>query len=231
MRCIVVGASMVMPTFELKYEDTWLFKIKEKYPNIEFIDKCRRASSVERLISEGQNSSGYDLLEFYNPDFVILHIGLTDVAPRLLKRNAFYTKIINHLPFSNIIYNCIRKIKGRTMSCSDLSTERFYFCLSRYVERAIKTSTPVFCIKLLHCGEKVLNRSPEMNRTIDIYNQLFDKLESVYPNVHLISPLKSIGTKERAEYMQSDGIHLSAKGSFQLFRELDSELQKYLKLQ
>ena len=140
MRCIIVGDSMAMPTMELKYSETWVYLLKQDFPQIDIIDKSRRSSSVRRLIPEGQNSKGYDLLEFYSPNIVILQLGITDVAPRLLHRESLITKCINHLPppISKLIYNVVRKVKGRTISCADVKPNEFYFCLS---ERKVHTES------------------------------------------------------------------------------------------
>jgi hypothetical protein len=95
MRCIVVGDSLPMPSLELKYEDTWVHHFRKDFPTVEVIDKCARSSSVKRLVREGINSNGSDLLEIYEPDFVITHLGIVDAAPRLLPRNAIGTKLLN----------------------------------------------------------------------------------------------------------------------------------------
>ena len=65
LRCIVIGSSMTMPSFDLQYEKTWHYQLIKRYPNVEFIDKNTRSSSVRRLVKEGALSKGYDLLEYY----------------------------------------------------------------------------------------------------------------------------------------------------------------------
>lgn len=226
MRCLIVGASMPMPTFELKYEDTWLYRFMKSFPQLEVIDKCRRASSVERLVKEGMMSKGYDLLELYNPDFVILHIGLTDASPRLLPRKALFTKIINRLPFSKFIYNLVRKTKGRTMSCADLSPDQFYVCLEKYVTRAAERGVIVFCIKIAHCGSKVLKVSPEMNMAIDIYNSKYDELAANFANVKVVDPLSPMADDELDSMLQTDGIHFMPKASNMCFENVKAAVIK-----
>lgn len=212
MRCIIVGSSMAMPSLQLSYEDTWVYKLIKIYKDSEFVDKSRRSSSVRRLVSEGQNSLGYDLLEFYNPNFVILQIGITDASPRLLPRGKLYTKIINKLPFSKFIYNIVRKTKGRTISCADLTQEQFYDCLSKYAKRALDLGIDVYCIKIAHCGSKVIKVSPHMNEAIDLYNKMYDKLSCEFDNVQLITPFAGYDESKLDDILQSDHIHLTPKG-------------------
>ena len=225
MRCLVIGSSMSMPSCELKYEDTWLYRLIKTFPDIEFIDKNRRSSSACRLTTEGMCANGYDLLELYNPDFIITQIGATDAFPRLLKRHAIGTKLINHLPrfISNQIYNLIRKTKGRTISCADLTTEQFYNYFSAYCNRAQKLGTHVFCIKIAHCNDKVLRKSPHAIEAIDLYNTIFDHLQTEFDNVTAIEPLP-LNLDLNANIMQTDGIHLTAKGSEIVFNNIKNAI-------
>lgn len=226
MRCIVVGDSMPMPSFELNYEDTYLFKLKSYFKSVEFIDRCRRASSVRRLVSEGINSSGYDLLEMYNPDFVILNLGATDASPRLLPREALYTRIINTMPFAKGIYNIVRRVKGRTISCNDVSPEKFYSCLSKYVERAKNHNVIVYCVKIAYFGSKVLKKNPLANKSFDLYNKLYDKLAYEYDNVRLVTPLQFTDFIEYDKKLQSDYIHLTADASTEVFENIKAAILK-----
>lgn len=223
-RCIVIGSSMSMPSLELKYEDTYLFKLKQYFSDIEFIDKCRRSSSVQRLVSEGQNSLGFDLLEFYNPNFVILHLGATDAAPRLLPRKKTWTKFINLLPFSGIIYDFVRKTKGRTISCADLSPDAFYNCLEKYIKRAQNMGVIVFCIKIIHFGSKLVKASPHVNESFDLYNKQFEKLTNNFSNVKLINALPEMSISDIDQILQSDSMHLTSEGSLIVFENIKNAI-------
>ena len=78
-----------MPRPGVDYEDTWVYKLIEALPEFEFIDKTKRASTSERLVTEGGdniNPYGADLLEHYMPDIVVMQIGIVDCAPRYIKR-------------------------------------------------------------------------------------------------------------------------------------------------
>lgn len=228
LRCIVVGSSMTMPSFDLNYEQTWLYKLIKHYPNIEFIDKNTRSSSVRRLVTEGALSKGYDLLEYYAPDFIITQIGIADCSPRLLKREAFSTKLINAMPFSNWIYNIVRKTKGRTISCCDIDTTTFYKCLETYAERASQSQTQIFCIKIAHTGTGVVKKSPHMLEAIDLYNKEFDKLAASFNNVTLITPFPEDANLQ--ELLIKDEIHPNEKGSEIIFQNIVNAIEPYLRI-
>lgn len=217
---------MSMPSFDLLYEDTWVYKIISKYPEIEFIDKCRRSSSARRLITEGSLGKGFDLLEYYRPDFVITHFGITDCAPRLLKREASLTKLINILPFSRFVYNIIRKTKGRTISCADITKETFYNCFSAYAERAMKQNIHVFCVKIAHTGRGVVKKSPHMNEAVDLYNKEFDRLAENYSNVTIINPFPE--DVDIQELLIKDEIHPNEKGSEIIFSSINRAVAPFI---
>lgn len=229
MRCIVVGDSLPMPSLELKYEDTWVHHFRKDFPTVEVIDKCARSSSVKRLVREGINSNGSDLLEIYEPDFVITHLGIVDAAPRLLPRNAIGTKLLNKFApplCKKMIYSLVRKIKGRTISCCDLNIEQFEGCLLKYAERAHRLKVPVFCIKISYCGSKVLGKSPKMNYSIDLYNAAYDRLAKKFDNVTLINPLPEMSVTELDEILQSDGLHHKARASAMVYERVKETITR-----
>ncbi len=228
LRCIVVGSSMTMPSFDLKYEQTWLYKLIKRYPNIEFIDKNTRSSSVRRLVTEGALSKGYDLLEYYTPDFIITQIGIADCSPRLLKREALSTKFINMMPFSTFIYNIVRKTKGRTISCCDIDTTTFYKCLETYAKRASQSQTHLFCIKIAHTGAGVVKKSPHMIEAIDLYNKEFDKLAANFNNVSIITPFPEDVNLQ--ELLIKDEIHPNEKGADIILQNIVNAIEPYLEI-
>lgn len=217
---------MCMPSMEVDYEDTWPYMIITKYPNILFIDKNKRSPSARRLITEGALSKGYDLLEYYKPDFVITHLGITDCAPRLLKREALYTKIINQLPFSKLVYDFVRKTKGRTISCCDISSTTFYNCFAQYAERAKKINTQVFCVKIAHVGDGVVKKSPHINESVDLFNQEFDRLEANFDNVKTIDPFPV--EADLREFYTNDEIHMNLRGTEIMFSRIVKAIEPYL---
>lgn len=226
LRCLIIGSSMTMPSFDMTYENTWTYKLIRRYPNIDFIDKNRRSSSVRRLITEGALEKGYDLLEYYKPDFVITQIGITDCSPRLLKRESIITKMINQLPFSKFIYDIVRKTKGRTISCCDIDKETFYDCLSQYAERARKSDTHVFCIRIAHNGPSVIKKSPHMNEAIDLYNKEFDRLAANFSNVSVFDPFPK--DADMRQLRIKDDIHPNVKGSDIIFQSIVNAIEPYI---
>lgn len=224
MKCLIAGDSFAMPTEELAYEDTWPHLLYEEMPGLEIISKAERSRSVRSLNTGGYKGNGWDFLELIAPDFVIMHLGISDCAPRLLKREATLTKLLNLLPFSKMIYNIVRKTKGRTISCSDLSPEVFYDNVARYMKRAQDMGVTVFIIKISNGGQKVIKISPHFNEAVDLYNTVFDRIGKEFNNAVLIEGID--GSDESV--FQSDGIHLLKNGNQIIFNRLKAAIKEHI---
>jgi hypothetical protein len=230
MRAIIIGSSMAMPRLECNYDDTWIAKLVKKYPQIEFIDKCRRSSSAIRLVDDGAGAGdtrrGADLLEYYNPNFVITQIGITDCSPRLLKRNKKSTKIINELPdfLSKLIYDFVRKNKGRAIKNADLSVSEFRQCWINYIQRAKDLNTFVICVKISIPTSLFLSKSPLSASAIDLYNNVFEKLALEYSNLICFDPYN----QSDIDRVAIDEFHVNEEGQTIVFNKLIRIIDEYI---
>lgn len=210
MRILILGSSMTLPSNELTYDETWLYKLGKEFPRIEIVDKCMRESSARRLISDGPGGNGKDALDYFSPDAVITQIGVTDAAPRLLKRGGKLFRILNHLPrkISTIVYNYLRKHRGRQLKYSDLTPQQLHDHFDKYCKRAAELGAKVFLIEICHATPKVVKVSPHYNECIDIFNEQLRKVAAENINAHII---KVIEADDLSDF-QTDGIHLTPKG-------------------
>ena len=96
-KVMIVTDSLSMPRPEIRYEDTWIYLLKQEFPQYDIIDRPGRGSTTTRLVTEG--GGGVDLLETYMPDIVIIQLGMADCAPRLFnKRGLEYRIVSRNLP-------------------------------------------------------------------------------------------------------------------------------------
>lgn len=224
MRGIIIGSSMSLPTEELKYEDTYVHLLRERYPDIEWIHRFLRSSSIERLNKEGFKANGYDNLEFYTPDFVIVHIGVTDASPRYLPRRKIMVKILNMSPFAKYIYKFLRKHSYRKIKYCDVSLEDFRKNLEKYAQRCLKSGTKLILVEISMAHETLIKtKSPEMNHSYEIYNKIFHEIAEKYPNATLIN-----GLRGENDLYQSDYIHANKKGQKIFFDRLSGVLNKFI---
>ena len=221
-RLLIVGASIPLPTDELRYEDTWIYLIKNAYSNLDIVDKCVRGRSMTTLMHGGPGGKAKNVFEWYDPDYIILHLGLSDCAPRLLPRKNRLTKIINHLPFSNLIYSYFRKHGGRRIKYADLSPKEFEENLEGYIKRV--APVPVGIIQISKVSINALKKSPQFNDAIDQYNSIIDKVIARNHNAFLIL---GIDGSDSSLY-QSDGIHFLNKGQQVFFKRCSDWLKSLI---
>lgn len=226
MRILILGSSMTLPSNELRYDETWLYRLGAEYPDIEVVDKCQRESSARRLNNEGPgpNNRGKDTLDYYTPDIVITQIGVTDAAPRLLKRNGVLARILHHLPYklSKIVYDYLRKYRGRQLRFCDLTPKQLFDHFDTYCKRANALGTKVFMIEICHATSKVVAVSPHYNECMDIFNNQLRKVAKDNNNGFIIKVISNDDTSD----FQTDGIHLTASGQEKQYKLIKEALIK-----
>lgn len=227
-RILIIGSSMAMPRNIIKYEETWIYKLKRSFPNYEIIDKSRRASTTNRLVTEGGGGKGdipmgADLLEYYSPDIVIIQIGITDCAPRLLNRNKFSTKFLNRLPLKirSNVYRYLKKNKVRKKENSYITPDDFRNNLIDYFERSKNIQSKIIVILISKPTRLVLSKNPELNENIEKYNKIFIDTSKKYDVVKCIIPFED---KIDMEKIAIDEFHVNEIGHEHVFNKLKREL-------
>jgi lysophospholipase L1-like esterase len=219
---LVIGSSMTMPRLEVKFDETWLCSLFNYLPDYIIIDKSRRASTSERLINDGAGQKdirrGADLLEYYNPSFVITQIGITDCAPRLLNKKSVFTKLLNSLPnfIKKRIYSFLKNNIKRKIENSDVNLLDFKKNWTDYLERALKIKTTVLAIKISKATSIVKEKSPEIETAINLYNGIYDELADEFSNFHILEPF----TQEEINKYAIDEFHVSKEGHKALFKKI-----------
>lgn len=216
MRSIIIGSSMSLPTEELKFDDCYVHLLRESFPEIEWIHRLQRSSSIDRLSQEGFKANGWDNLEFFTPDFVILHVGVTDASPRLLPRRKLATKLLNISPLAKPVYKFLRKHSGRKIKYCDLSPEQFRNHVEQYVKRCENIGTKLIIVEISLAQPKLVkSKSPEMDKSYELYNNIFREIAAAHDDVFLVEGLKG----EDGLY-QTDCIHANAKGQHLFYERL-----------
>lgn len=230
-RAIVIGDSMVLPRMEIHYNLTWLSKLVNHYPSIEFIDKSRRASTSERLVSDGAGAGdkirSADLLEYYSPDLVITQIGITDCAPRLYKKGSMLSNILHLLPnlISKSVIRFLKKYRGRKEKFADVLPEAFRKNWQQFFDRCYSQNVFVICILIGIPAKLFVEKSPYILNAINKYNDILIDLSEKYDNVICVKPF----TTEEIESSALDEFHVNAEGHLLLAEKLIKHIDGFLK--
>ena len=90
-RIVIISDSCALPREELPYEKTYFYLLKKFLPNYDIINTSTRGNTISNII---RNKDDYYLL--YNPDILIVHIGIVDLYPRPYPNNIF-TRLLKKL--------------------------------------------------------------------------------------------------------------------------------------
>lgn len=227
---LVIGSSMTMPRLEVGFTETWLYRIMRKYNDYLILDKSRRASTTDRLINDGSGfqdkRKGADVLEYYSPKVVITQIGITDCAPRLLNKDKLSTKMLNVSPgfIKNPIYKFLKKNRVRSINNADVNIIDFEKNWVNYIERARPLGTKILCILISKPTRLVRSKSPEIYKSIELYNAVLHRLNDNYDNFTILEPY----TQDEIDLYALDEFHVSEQGHDCLFKKIDSALERLL---
>ena len=226
MRLLILADSLSLPSDELNYDDTWPHFLKQEYPQFEIVERNFRESSARRLSWDGPGGNGKDALEYFSPNVVITQFGITDAAPRLLKRTGILARILNKAPhsISKVVYDFLRKHRGRLPRFSDLTPEEFYTHFNNYCKRANSQGVKVFITEICPGTNSVLKVSPKFNECVDCFNRQLHRVAQQNPNATII-PAISVNQEEPSDF-QSDGYHHSATGQRKQYRLIVDALRR-----
>jgi lysophospholipase L1-like esterase len=205
MKGLIIGDSVAMPSSAIAYSDAWTYLIRNKYPNIDWIDKASPGSMTRRLNLD-------TALEMYNPDVVITQLGVVDSAPRIAYR--LEKKIIVSNPIlpdriSDLYMSVISKIRTRRPRRAYMPPEDFYSNLDSYYERAGAADVDVFSIITGPGDPNLESKSPHLTENIQKYNNMYRELEKKYQNVTIVDPFSDI---DDLKNIYAEGVHLNEAG-------------------
>lgn len=206
---LCISDSLGLPRMKVPYENTWFSIVKRIFPTMDFVSYFRRNGTTDMLSSNGDYG---DTLLFYMPQIVILQLGICDCAPRYLRTNSILYKLLIHLPkfLSKPIWALIKKIKHRSLNCTDVTIVQFETNLVDYIQMCRKNGVErIIIIRILTPGDAMVKANPLILESIARYNDIYEKMANMYSDiVCLINPI-NIGDNS---LFVEDGYHTNAKG-------------------
>ncbi|NUM49584.1 MAG: SGNH/GDSL hydrolase family protein [Flavobacteriales bacterium] len=191
---------------KVSYEETFVYLLKQEYPNIEFIQFAYGGATISDLRNQA------DYLKSFSPNILILQAGIVDCAPRTITR--FESDFISRIPFlSKFIF---RILKNNASSIR--KTRRITYTNPRSFEENLKkinsmfNDSRVYAIGILPASLNYERKVPKITSNILLFNE---KLKSVFRN-------NFIDTSDFDEsYVMSDFFHLNKKGHLSIYKKLN----------
>ena len=214
---MVIADSLALPRPGVPYEATWPYLIERKFSDWDWVNLARRTSTTKRLVTDGD--AGADCLEFYEPDGVILQLGICDCAPRLYRQGSVMQHLIYRLS-GNIgrnISTLFERYRGRLVSNAMVSADQFRINLENYLQRCKRSETKVIVLEIMPVGEDMVSKNPEIVIQIDRYNRIYRELES---NSNHMKVVRVFEMGENIESFTIDGYHLNELGNLRAERAL-----------
>ena len=221
MRVLCIGDSLGLPREGCPYESTWFYKLKENYPQHEFISYFKRGLLIREALDN------YDLYyQFYNPDVVILQTGVCDCSPRYINDKGSLWKFLIKV---SILMRCeslfwkIVKLRGRSEKCVYTKLKSFVRDYDLLLKKITKQSgvENIYIILIGKSSDAILERNKFFNINVEKYNDEIKKICNHYPETIV---LDSLGNP--TDDIFTDGYHCNEKGMSFVFRTLKDSLDK-----
>lgn len=214
------GDSLGMPRENVRFKDTWYFNLSNSFSRNEyyFINNFKRANTTNSLVN-------WDSLENYNPNIVVLQLGIVDCAPRLYKSNSLFIKIVNRAPLfiKKNFWKVSKKIKKRSILNADVNLKKFENNIINFLDRCeIIGVEKCIIIKIQRPSKIMIDKNPEIITAINMYNIIYDKMKKKYDFVKLINPLKDGNDND---YI-NDGYHVNNHGFAKVYESLITEFKE-----
>lgn len=216
-KVVCIGDSLCLPGHLNKYEDTWYFKLKKEFPDLDFLTFFKRQLTTEVLVSMGGGRNGVDnwpkgadCLEAYLPDVVILQLGIVDCAPRLLYD--FERKIVSKMPtgIQTTYIRLIKVLRKRNPENTLVSFDKFKRNINTYIKRALEVGVEqIIIIGIPNPDEKMIGKNPSIIQNVKKYNDFYNQVSSVNEIVDTIFPLDP---KKYDYSIYEDGYHPNVLG-------------------
>lgn len=212
---LIIADSLALPRQGLPFKHTWPAILSGALKDVTWINRGVRESTTERLNTEGEQ--GKDCLEWYEPDLVILQLGICDCAPRVMKRSV--ARLFHRLPF-NLGFRfstLLEKIRGRKVENCYVPISDSEFNIRRYIDRATSIGTQVIVISILPVSQFLFAKNPRIKEQIEKYNAMLNRLSDEFPCLSVIQPFEGLST---IDDLFIDGYHVNQKGSHYIAAKL-----------
>jgi len=234
-KVLCIGNSIALPGHCNKYEDTWIFLLKNEFPCFDFITYLRRSLTTDALVTNGggiegvdATPEGADCLESFKPNIVIIDLGIVDCAPRLFSAFSWENRIINRLPslFRNYYIKFVKKTRKRSVKRAYVDPIKFKKNLNNYFDRCSNNSVEkVIALGISYPDARMIHQNPDIIDAIDQYNKIYFDFVDKHSFLEVIIPLDpSKWVKEIYE----DGYHPNQLGHHIIYDKIKKSLHAFI---
>ena len=221
---LVIGDSLAAPREQVSFRDTWPFLLDRALSQQVFLVSLAKGGATTDALRSPSS------LEYISPDFVIIHLGIVDCAPRLFRKRGAEASFMKRMPkvFLQGYIWFIKKIRKKSNKRSYVCPERFRGNILNYLERCSKHSVRTLFVKIGSVSDAYLENSPRFAASREKYNSYFDEMQGLYPDIcDVIEPLPYDGVNAE-KFLLEDGYHLNSLGADHFSKALAAKMSEFL---
>lgn len=232
-RVVALSDSLSLPRPGLSWEDTWPSRLYEDLRQLgldaEVINFGRRRRTVDTLTGPDFEQ----LVEFVEPDIVVLQVGIVDCSPRVFSRRS--RDLLNHRYFPARLRDWLvarRSAKRASIVAKDplakvyVPPSTFRRTLEAFAARleALPRVPALVVIPIVAAPEVLESKSPGHRSNVDLYNRHLQEVSARRGWTWLATD--ALGSVPAP--FDADGYHLSAAGNRALASVLAGEIAPML---
>lgn len=216
MRFLCIGDSLGLPRDRCPYESTWFYKLREAFPQHEFINFFTRGLVITEAINQ------YDLyFRYYNPDIVVIQTGVCDCAPRYINVRRISWIILKKICMSlksEALFWKFVKLKGRSEHCVytpiDIFQQNFEMLIKKFIEEG--SCKKIFVVLIGKSTDDIIEKNKYFNKNVDRYNMVIKSITEKYKDI--VTVLDPLGNPCNEIY--TDGYHCNEIGMSLVFNDI-----------
>lgn len=221
-RIVILGDSLSLPRNELRVEHTYPVVLENLLKSeYKIFNRSIRANDTSLQIK-----SLYGDLVGFNPDIVIIHLGIVDCAPRLFKRleRKVYSKINKVFPIIKL-FSRHRYLLTKLFPKVYVDIQKFEKNYRFLLQEINRMNTNVIVIGITDSSEENKAKSYNYEKNILTYNSSIKSIIKEFNNVFYIDMFNC----QVEEILLPDGIHLNKVGSKILANAIFKGIQHFEK--
>jgi lysophospholipase L1-like esterase len=222
MRALIISDSVALPRPGIIINQTWPEILKDRLGGDlkVYVDAARNRTTDFLSHSGFNNLENY---EIYEPDLVIINLGICDSSPRVWggfeRLNKILFKALNLNILKLLPKGVLKKLYSKKNAI--ISKKTYLENIENYSKKASSRGSKVILINIACCENSLTNFYGIKNQANE-YNEASCKLS--LENLFYVD-LKDFNEKQ--ENFIEDGYHLSVLGHFELYKIIYQALQKY----
>ncbi len=230
-RLLIIGDSTADPRREVQYRDTWICLLKAALPNVDVIPLLDGGRTTDYLClyprSRPDGSVEYDpcTLETFEPEIVVLNLGIVDCAPRLFSYRESY--FLERMPqrLRGWIIAAAKRVRTRNDKRAYVDAGRFEKNLRQYFERCkVARVERLVVIGILYPDGRAVASNPGLTEAVSRYNAIYRRLCKEYDFAVFVEPLRE--QQDGSHVFIEDGYHPSAGGHAAIFQSVAQILHR-----